>query len=100
LAKSTGWWSSGLPEILSLLVSDLGVLQFRKLEMQLVRRLHAPSPSHTFVYLREMENIIRGPTFGDFVTILTEGSMKDNTRLQQDYKVQGYRLPSPPLFSM
>jgi hypothetical protein len=33
---------------------------------------------------REMENISRGPTFGDFVTILTEGSMQDNTiaRLQ------------------
>jgi hypothetical protein len=31
-----------------------------------------------------MENISRGPTFGDFVTILTEGSMKDNSvaRLQ------------------
>jgi hypothetical protein len=31
-----------------------------------------------------MENISRGPTFGDFVTILTEGSMQDNTvaRLQ------------------
>jgi hypothetical protein len=28
---------------------------------------------------REMENISRGPNFGDFVTILTEGSMQDNT---------------------
>ncbi len=27
------------------------------------------------VLTREMENISRGPTFGDFVTILTEGSM-------------------------
>jgi hypothetical protein len=26
---------------------------------------------------REMENISRGPTFGDFVTILTERSMQD-----------------------
>ncbi len=26
-----------------------------------------------------MENISRGPIFGDFVTILTEGSMQDNT---------------------
>jgi hypothetical protein len=26
-----------------------------------------------------MENISRGPTFGDFVTILREGSMKDVT---------------------
>jgi hypothetical protein len=33
---------------------------------------------------REMENISRGPTFGDFVTILTEGSIQDVTvaRLQ------------------
>jgi hypothetical protein len=27
--------------------------------------------------VREMENISRGPTFGDFVTIRTEGSMQD-----------------------
>jgi hypothetical protein len=26
-----------------------------------------------------MEIISRGPTFGDFVTILTEGSIQDNT---------------------
>ncbi len=26
-----------------------------------------------------MENISRGPTFWDFVTILTEGSMQDST---------------------
>jgi hypothetical protein len=34
--------------------------------------------------LRETENISGGLTFGDFVTILTEGSMQDNTvaRLQ------------------
>jgi hypothetical protein len=33
---------------------------------------------------REMENISRGPTFGYFVTILTDGSMQDVTvaRLQ------------------
>ncbi len=33
---------------------------------------------------REMENISRGPTFGDFVTTLTGWSMQDNTvaRLQ------------------
>jgi hypothetical protein len=33
---------------------------------------------------REMENISRGPTFGDFVTILAKGSMQNNTvaRLQ------------------
>jgi hypothetical protein len=47
----------------------------------------------------EMENIIRGPTFGDFVTILTEGSMQDSIRLQ-DYRVQEYRLPSPPLLNV
>jgi hypothetical protein len=34
-----------------------------------------------------MENISRGPTFGDFVTVLMEGSMKDVTMA---------RLPSPP----
>jgi hypothetical protein len=28
---------------------------------------------------REMENISRGTTFGDFVTIRTEGSMQDVT---------------------
>jgi hypothetical protein len=35
-------------------------------------------------YPREMKNISRGPTFGDFVTICTEGSMQDNrvARLQ------------------
>jgi hypothetical protein len=27
--------------------------------------------------VREMENISRGPTFGDFVTILAESSMPD-----------------------
>jgi hypothetical protein len=45
-------------------------------------------------YPREMKNISRGPTFGDFVTISTEGSMQEVTvaRLQ----VQEYRLPSPP----
>ncbi len=44
---------------------------------------------------QRVENISRGPTFGDFVTILTEGSMQDNTvaRLQS---IQEYRLPSPP----
>jgi hypothetical protein len=28
--------------------------------------------------IREMENIRRGPTFGEFATIVTEGSMQDN----------------------
>ncbi len=31
------------------------------------------------VFSREIETISRGPTFGDFVTILTEGSMQNNT---------------------
>jgi hypothetical protein len=44
-----------------------------------------------WVSLREMENISRGPTSGDFVTILTEGSMQDNTVA----RVQEYRLPFP-----
>ncbi len=37
-----------------------------------------------YAAIREMENISKGPTFGDFVTIHTEGSMQDNTvaRLQ------------------
>jgi hypothetical protein len=45
---------------------------------------------------REMENVSRDPTFGDFVTIRTEGSMKDVTvaRLQ----IQEYRLSSPSSF--
>jgi hypothetical protein len=46
---------------------------------------------------KEMENISRGPTYGDFVTILTERSM------QQDITVarpQEYRLPSPRLFKV
>jgi hypothetical protein len=42
---------------------------------------------------REMENISRGPTFGDFVTIRKEGSMQHVTvaRLQSTYS-------SPPSF--
>jgi hypothetical protein len=40
-------------------------------------------------------NTSGGPTFGDFFTILTDGSMQDNTPLQ-DYRVQEYRLLSPP----
>ncbi len=48
---------------------------------------------------REMENISRGPTFGDFVTIRTERSMQDGivARLQST-RVQEYKLPSPPFF--
>jgi hypothetical protein len=46
---------------------------------------------------REMENISRGPTFGDFVTIRTEASMQDIT-VARLHRVQEYRLPSSPLF--
>ncbi len=45
---------------------------------------------------REMENISRGPTFGHFVTIRTERSMQ--VCKTTDYRVQEYRLPSPPSF--
>jgi hypothetical protein len=46
-------------------------------------RIH-PKMSWIATLPREMENIRRGPTFGDFVTILTEESMQDitNARLQ------------------
>jgi hypothetical protein len=36
-------------------------------------------PNARILLPREMENISRGPTFGDFVTILTERSMQDVT---------------------
>jgi hypothetical protein len=42
---------------------------------------------------REMENINRGPTFGGFVTIRTEGSMQDVTVA----KLQSTRVQTPPL---
>jgi hypothetical protein len=47
---------------------------------------------------REMENISRGPTFGDFVTILTEGSMQGITvaRLQST----GVQIPLSPLYEL
>ncbi len=46
---------------------------------------------------REMENVSRGPTFGDLVTILTERSMQDVTvaRLQS---TRVYGRLSPPSF--
>jgi hypothetical protein len=45
---------------------------------------------------REIENISRGPTFGVFVTILTEALMQDVTVARQ----QGTRVQTPlsPLF--
>jgi hypothetical protein len=47
---------------------------------------------------REMENISRDPTFEDFVTIRTEGSMQDVTVTR--LRVQEYRLPFPPLLNV
>jgi hypothetical protein len=44
-----------------------------------------------------MENFSRGPTFGGFVTIRIEGSMQGTSQLQ-DYRVQEFRLSSPPSF--
>jgi hypothetical protein len=44
---------------------------------------------------KETDNISRGPTFGDFVTILREGSCR--TLQSQDYTVQEYSLHSVPL---
>jgi hypothetical protein len=46
--------------------------------------------------LREIENISRRPTFGDFVTILTEGSMQDvKVARLQSARVQ---IPLSPLY--
>jgi hypothetical protein len=39
---------------------------------------------------REMKNISRGPTYGDFVTLRTEASMQDIT-------LQSTRVQTPPL---
>ncbi len=51
------------------------------------------------VEAREMEDISRGATFGDFVTIRTVASMQDVTvATLQDYRVQEYRLHLSPLF--
>jgi hypothetical protein len=48
---------------------------------------------------REMENISRGPSFGDFVTIFAKGSMQDVkvARLQNTYKSTVYKTPLSPL---
>jgi hypothetical protein len=50
------------------------------------------------VNIREMENISTGSTFGDFVTILTERSMQDNTFAKTTE--QDYRPPLSPLYVM
>jgi hypothetical protein len=48
-----------------------------------------------------MENMRRGPTFGDFITIRTERSMQDVTVANvARYKVQEHKLPSPPLLNV
>ncbi len=47
-----------------------------------------------------MENLSRGPTFGDFVTILTEGRCRTSRLQDYRYRVQEYRLPSPPLLNV
>ncbi len=48
---------------------------------------------------RKMENLSRGPTFGDFVTILTEGSMQDiHSCKTTEYKSTDF--PLPPLFNV
>jgi hypothetical protein len=45
---------------------------------------------------REMENISRGPiTCGDFVTILTEGSMQDN-KVASGCKTTEYKSADSP----
>ena len=43
-----------------------------------------------------MENLSRGPTFGDFVTILTEGSMQDVTVANLQKTTVQTPLSSPP----
>jgi hypothetical protein len=45
-----------------------------------------------------MENISRGTTFGDFVTILTEGSMLNVTVARLEYK--SIETPLSPLCLM
>jgi hypothetical protein len=43
------------------------------------KTLDPGSASAKLVFIIEMENISRDSTFGDFVSILTEGSMQDVT---------------------
>jgi hypothetical protein len=48
---------------------------------------------------KELENISRGSTFWDFVTIRTDYYMgRCGTSRLQDYIIQEYRLPSPLSF--
>jgi hypothetical protein len=48
---------------------------------------------------REMENITRGPTFGDFVTFRTEGSMQD-VRVARLGEYKSTDFPLPPLLNI
>jgi hypothetical protein len=51
-------------------------------------------PCQLHVIFREMENISRGPTFGDFITIRTEATMQDVTVAKlQEYKSKDSPLP-------
>ncbi len=51
-----------------------------------------------FVKPREMEDITRGPTFGDFVIILTERSMLKVTGKTTEYKSTDF--PLSPLLNV
>jgi hypothetical protein len=44
------------------------------------------------VRVKEMENFSRGPTFGDFVTVLKERSIQKNTVA----RLQSTRVQTPP----
>jgi hypothetical protein len=57
-----------------------------------------PQPLTAFYENQDMENISRRPNFKDFVTILTEGSMQDNTVARQ-YRLQVQTTDSPPPLS-
>jgi hypothetical protein len=48
-----------------------------------------------------MDNICRDPTFGDFVTILTKGSMQDNTvaKLARMFEYKSTDSPLPTLLN-
>jgi hypothetical protein len=47
--------------------------------------------------IREIENISRGPTSGDFINILTEASMQDITVARLQSTDTGTDSPLPPL---
>ncbi len=47
-----------------------------------------------------MENISKGPTFGDFVTILTEGLMQEVTVARLQSAKVGTDSPLPPLLNV